>query len=85
MAASRGRVEAAAQTAMRIRQRLARWYRGRYVPPPPSSRHVVFLTGHHEPSAPARFLRALVGFWLAHWQWIIGTALAVAALFLGVL
>ena len=68
----RGRAE------LKIVQRLKNWYRGPFVPPletRPGS-PVVFLTGHHVQPPLAKLLGILGRFWLAHWQWVIGTILA---------
>lgn len=59
---------------------LREWYRGKYVPPPPNDPDspVVFVSaGHYEQPLGARALGLLGRFWLAHWKWIITTALAV--------
>jgi len=61
-------------------QRTKDWYRGPYVPPPPPGRHIVFLTGHHEQPRLAQVLGTLGRFWLSHWQWIIGTGIAIGGL-----
>ena len=66
-----------------LRQRLRDWYRGKYVPPPPNypdSPLFVLSPGHYEQSLFAKLLRTLGRFWLAHWQWVIATTLAVLAL-----
>ena len=63
-----------------IRQRLQEWYQGTYVPPPPNDpdSHVVFISpGHYEQTPLAKAVKLLGAFWLKHWQWITGTALAV--------
>ena len=65
---------------MRIVERLKAWYRGKYVPPLPDdpNSQVFFLSlGHYEQPALAKLLGTLVRFYLAHWQWVIGTVLAV--------
>jgi hypothetical protein len=64
---------------MGIVQKLKNWYRGRYVPPPPfdSDSIVIFGLGHYEQPPLAKLLGVLGRFYLAHWQWIIGTALAI--------
>jgi hypothetical protein len=62
---------------------IAEWYRGPYVPPPPNDPNspvALFLMGRHEPHWTARYAQVLVAFWLAHWQWVIGTSIAVAGL-----
>lgn len=64
---------------------LREWYRGRYVPPrlnDPNSSIVVLSPGRYEQPVLAKCLGALARFWLAHWQWIIGTFLAIIGLFL---
>ena len=40
----------------------------------------MFLTGYYEQPALAKVLGVLGRFWLAHWQWIIGTVLAIIGL-----
>ena len=68
---------------MAIVEKLKDWYRGRYVPPPPNdpNSQVIFLSlGHYEQPALAKILGTLGRFYLAHWQWIIGTVLAVIAI-----
>lgn len=65
----------------RLAQRLKHWWRGEYIKP---SLGEIF--GEEEPKEPFRrpyFVRCLYTmgrFWLAHWQWIIGTALAIIAI-----
>jgi hypothetical protein len=61
-------------------ERIKEWYRGRWVPPPPPGRYLVFTMGHYEQPALARILGVLGRFWLAHWQWIIGTALVIVGI-----
>ena len=70
-------------SARRLMERLREWYRGRYIPPPPnnpSSPFVVISPGHYEKPLLATCLRAIARFWLGHWQWIIGTAVAVVGI-----
>lgn len=70
---------------MNLAERLREWYRGRYVPPrpnDPNSPIIVISLGHYEQPVLAKCLGALGRFWLAHWQWIIGTSLAIIGLFL---
>ena len=64
-----------------IWQRLASWYEGRWVAyeNPPGS-VVVILGGNYERHWTSKVAHVLVDFYLAHWQWIIGTALAIAGL-----
>ena len=59
------------------------WYRGVYVPPPkndPDSSIVIISPGHYEQSPLAKVLGAIGRAWLAHWQWTIGTVLAIVAI-----
>jgi hypothetical protein len=59
------------------------WYRGVYVPPPkndPDSSIVRISPGHYEQPLFAKMLGAVGRFWLAHWQWIVGTMLALVAI-----
>ena len=68
------------RAAVAIIRKIKAWYQGRYVPPPPSdpNSELVFVTlGHYERPLVARILSSIGRFWLAHWQWIIGTALAI--------
>jgi hypothetical protein len=67
-----------------LAERIRSWYRGTYVPPPPNhpdSLFVIISPGHYEQPVLARLLGIAGLFWLRHWQWIIGTALAVLAIF----
>lgn len=60
--------------------KLKEWYRGRYIPPEPNdpdSAVFFFSVGHYEQPALAKILGVLGRFCLAHWQWIIGTVLAI--------
>ena len=61
---------------------IKKWYRGIYVPwkNDPESNVIMFGGDCHRPLL-ARGLTVIFRFWLAHWQWIIGTAIAVAAIF----
>jgi hypothetical protein len=65
-----------------MRKRIEEWYRGPWVTPPDDPSSPLVFMGHHEPHWTARAAHALVGFWLAHWQWVIGTAIAVTGLFI---
>jgi hypothetical protein len=38
--------------------------------------------GHYEPHWTARIARTFVQFWLAHWQWVVGTTIALLGLLL---
>ena len=67
---------------MAVIERLRIWYRGRYVPPPPIDHEsiVIFGNGHYEQPPLAKMLGVLGRFYIAHWQWVIGTVLAVIAI-----
>jgi hypothetical protein len=56
---------------------IGRWYRGLYVPPPTG---VLTHIDRFEQPPIANVLRSLGHFCLQHWQWILGTALAVLAI-----
>lgn len=72
----------------RIAERIAAWYRGRFIPPPandPGSGIYFVSPGHYEQPWLARVLAAGGRFYLRHWQflWTMGVAVAgvvVAAL-----
>jgi hypothetical protein len=68
---------------MELTQKVKEWYQGRHVPPPPpdpGSRVVFFDLGHYDQPAAAKWLGVVGRFWLAYWQWIIGTAIAIVGL-----
>lgn len=57
------------------------WYRGPYIEPQNNPRSgLVFLMGHHRPHWTAKAAQAVAAFWFAHWQWVIGTSIAVVGL-----
>jgi hypothetical protein len=62
------------------------WYGGEWKPyeNPPGSAVVFMGVGANERHWTAKVARVLIRFWLAHWQWIIGAAIAVAGLLLRV-
>jgi hypothetical protein len=64
-----------------IGQRIAKWYEGRWVAyeNPPGS-DIVIIGGNYERHWTSRTAHVLVDFYLAHWQWVIGTVLAIAGL-----
>lgn len=63
---------------MAIVQKVKNWWRGEYIRPSLGE-----ILGEEEPTERFRrpyFVRSLYvvrRFWLAHWQWIIATALAI--------
>ena len=70
---------------MQIVEKIKVWYRGKYVPPPPNDPNssIIFISlGHYEQPLLAKILGVLGRFWLTHWQWVIGTTIALVAIFL---
>lgn len=70
---------------MSLGEQSREWCRGKYIPPrpnDPNSPIVVISPDHYEQPLLAKCLGALGRFWLAHWQWIIGTFLAIIGLLL---
>ena len=68
---------------MAIIEKIKAWYRGRYVPPEPNvpNSGLVFLSvGHYEQPAIAKLLGVLGRFWLANWQWVVGSMLAIVGI-----
>lgn len=65
----------------KLTERLKDWWRGEYIK---SSLGEIF--GEEEAKERfrrphfVRFLHAIARFWVAHWQWIIGTVLAIIAI-----
>lgn len=58
-----------------LRERIAKWYQGTYVPPPPNdlnSSLVLISAGHYEQPALAKVLHRLAIFWDDHWKWVSG-------------
>jgi hypothetical protein len=65
---------------VRARERIAVWYQGVYVPPPandPNSSLMFISPGYYEQPAMAKLLRRAGAFWLDHWKWLIGIAVAI--------
>jgi len=68
---------------MKTWDKIKAWYRGTYVPPPendPESPLVIISPGYYEQPLSARILGTIGRFCLQHWQWIIGTILAIVAI-----
>ena len=68
---------------MGILEWLQAWYRGTYVPPPrnnPTDTIVIISSGYYEQPPLAKVLRVIGQFWLSHWQWTIGTAIAIVGI-----
>jgi len=65
-----------------IIQKINHWYRGNEVELiPVKNGNFVDIYARYEKSTSARVANGLVNFWLAHWQWIITTLIAVSAIF----
>lgn len=66
-----------------LKDRIRKWYEGTFEPyeNDPNS-GVFFVGGNYRRHWTAEAARAVVAFWLAHWQWTIGNIIAVIGLFL---
>lgn len=64
-----------------IAEAIRKWYVGKFAPyqNDPNSM-LVFLGGNYHRHWTADVARVLVEFWLAHWKWIFGSMIAVAAI-----
>jgi hypothetical protein len=65
---------------MSLIQKIKDWYRGKYVPPPkndPNSGVVFISPGYYEQPLLAKIIGGLCHFYLKHWQWVIGTMIAI--------
>ncbi len=67
---------------IKIWGKIKEWYKGKYIPPKLTqySSITVLDTGGYKRPFIAKYLIVLKKFWIRHWQWIIGTILAVLAL-----
>ena len=63
----------------RIRERISKWYYGRWEP-----FELPVIGGAYQPHWTARIAQAVANFWLKHWQWIIGTCIALVGLVVAV-
>ena len=61
-----------------MKETIRRWWEGRYVPPDPNT--LVIYLGHYEKHWTARAVQGLIAFYLAHWKWLIGTAIAICGM-----
>ena len=71
-----------------ITERLADWYRGKYIPPPendPGSSFVIISPGYYEQPWLAKLIGVAWGFYVLHWQWVWSTVIALIGLYLSVL
>ncbi len=69
--------------ALSIKQIIQDWYVGKFVPyeNEPNS-GLIFIGGTQQRHWTALAAAALIHFYLAHWKWIIGTAVAIVAMYL---
>jgi hypothetical protein len=66
---------------MSMRDVIENWYEGEFVPYKNGSNDAVaFIGGTYKRHWTAKVARTLMRFWLNHWQWTIGTALATCGL-----
>ena len=66
---------------MPLKEMIENWYEGRFVPYENSPKDpLVIIGGKYKRHWSAGVARVLVTFWLSHWQWTIGTALAIVGL-----
>jgi hypothetical protein len=67
---------------MKIKENLADWYKGKYIPPDNSPNSVgTFLMSHYERHWTSRFLHGGIDFYLKEWKWLLGTVLALLAIY----
>ena len=66
---------------MSLIDRIEKWYEGEFVPHE-NEPHVaiVIIGGTYKRHWTAKTVRTVLRFWLNHWQWTIGTLLAVCGL-----
>lgn len=65
---------------MELVEVLKNWYQGRYVPPRPNDPgSLLFIVGlgHYERPLLAKVLSGIARFYMAHWQWLVGTVISV--------
>lgn len=62
--------------------KIKEWYEGEYIPyrNDPDSPVVIVGPGHLRRPVLAYMIKWTFDFWLAHWQWVITTALAIIGL-----
>ncbi len=69
---------------MGIFSRIAKWYRGPFIPPDNGPGSLVAVVGHHEPPLLARILRVIGRFVAAEWKWLIGTTITIVAIIVAI-
>jgi len=68
-----------------MKEILKRWWQGTYVPPAPNDPHssvVVISPGTYRLHWSSRAAHVICEFWLAHWQYVISTVIAVVGIFI---
>ena len=69
-------------------ERIATWYRGKYIPPPPNdpnSSLFIISPGYYEQPFLAKVLGAIGRFIRTEWKWLLGFIVAVVAVAANVL
>ncbi len=72
---------------MKIKEKIKKWYRGKDISPTPlalalNKDSVLPLLPRYNPPLLAKILNGIGNFWLKHWQWIIGTIIALIGLYI---
>jgi hypothetical protein len=69
-----------------IWEHISSWYTGKWVAyeNPPGSGFIL-IGGYYQRHWTSRAAHVLVNFYLTHWQWVVGTALAIAALIVSIM
>ena len=65
---------------MGIFSRIAKWYRGPFIPPDTGPGSLVAVVGHHEPPLLAKFLRAIGRIVAAEWKWLITATIGIVGI-----
>lgn len=71
-----------------IAERVASWYRGKYIPPPandPNDSIVIISPGYYDQPWIAKIIGVAWSFYGRHWQWVWSTVIALVGLYLAVL
>ena len=61
---------------MDLKQKIATWYQGTYVPEPPGS---PFLMGSYQRHWSSRMLHMCIDFYLKEWKWLLPFVVAVVS------
>ena len=63
-----------------LRDVISDWWNGEFVAPENDPSSGLVFVGHHQKHWTSKAAHFVINFWLSHWKWIIGTALALVAL-----